>query len=388
MAWKFLNPQDSHAVRRQQALLQKIDRWWATFRARTRDLDDLFHRRQEWDLPAWMEANLQDINPHLMWEFGADVAGGGHRLVITPESEKHLRPLVETILERAPAVPGWTFCPYRQPETLAEAAATVEARTGQDLCSVKAAARIGEQHCVDLVFHSPTYSLPVDQEGWNAAFVAAESLLGEEMLDKWVGAIHITPDAEGRRFLPLDRLRGTVSALVSGITDQLPNRPCHQLPEEPGGAVFKRQPEEMADYPFKADLFTASTMFPEFWQCAHASQTFYSVRFSRFAERFAYVKIDGRKGPDGNPSGDRGTIEDALDNALKPAGLGCVIGSGTGLRYSYIDLALTDVGRASRAICKVLQQGRIARRSWLLFFDCEWEREWVGAWEDTPAPPV
>src|SRR5262249_12930139 len=154
MPVKFLNPNDPKAVRKQQALHQKIDRWWEAFRARTPDLVDLFTRRKQWDLPGWMEENLQGINKHLMWEFGAD-KNGGHRLVITPEAEKHLRPLVDTILERAPSVAGWTFYPYRQPETLEDAEATVEARTGGDLTGVQVFARIGEFNRVNLLFQSP-----------------------------------------------------------------------------------------------------------------------------------------------------------------------------------------------------------------------------------------
>ncbi len=39
-----------------------------------------------------------------------------------------------------------------------------------------------------------------------------------------------------------------------------------------------------------------------------------------------------------------------LDEVLKPDGLGCQIGGGTGRRYSYIELALTDLDRGIRAV--------------------------------------
>ena len=72
---------------------------------------------------------------------------------------------------------------------------------------------------------------------------------------------------------------------------------------------------------------------------------------------------------------------------LRPARAGCVIGGGTGLRYSYIDLALTDVRRGSDLVRQRLRAGNVPKRSWLLFHDCEWAREWVGVWDDTPRPP-
>jgi hypothetical protein len=264
----------------------------------------------------------------------------------------------------------------------------VEARTGEDISAIKVYAHIGELHCIDLVFQSPSFASMHDEDGFNSAFVAAESLLGEEILDKWIGLIELTTSAEGKRFLPLERLKETVDALIASIIDQMPDRPCHEFPVEPGGAVFKREVEEMDDYPRKLDLLIATTMFPELWKSAHNDRSFYSQRFSRCGERFCYLKIDGRDGLDSDKFADRGDIEDALENALKEARVGCVIGGGTGLRYAYIDLALTDVLQASDIIRRVLRAGNIPRRSWLLFFDCEWEREWIGIWEDTPAPPV
>jgi hypothetical protein len=57
------------------------------------------------------------------------------------------------------------------------------------------------------------------------------------------------------------------------------------------------------------------------------------------------------------------------DNLQRIHPLGCHIGGGTGLRYSYIDLALTDVKKAIPAIQGRLRQGKVPRRSWILFFD-------------------
>jgi hypothetical protein len=386
MPVKFLNAHDPKAVRKRQAMLDKIDRWWEAFQARTPDLLAFFQRRKEWDLPGWMEETLQGINKHLMWEFGAD-KGGGHRLVITPESRKHLRPLVDTILERAPAVAGWRFYPYRQPESLEDAAGTVEARTGADLEGVQVSARVGDFHRVNLLFHSPSYSSEEDEQGLHAAFVAAESLLGEEVLDRWTGVIELTTSARGKRFLPLDRLKDTVDALINSIRDQLPDRPYHELPDPEKGALFKRAPEGADDYPDKTDLFVGVSMFPDLWTDIHNDPAFDSRRYSRWGEKFCYLKIDGSEGLDEEKFADRSEIEDALNHALKADKVGCVIGGGTGLRYSYVDLALTDVVRGNEVIRHVLREGNIPRRTWLLFFDCEWKREWIGVWDETPAPP-
>jgi hypothetical protein len=64
-----------------------------------------------------MVDTLQAIHPSLMWEYGSAMRQPGHRLVITPESRRFLRPMVRTILERAPKIAGWEFYPYRLAET-------------------------------------------------------------------------------------------------------------------------------------------------------------------------------------------------------------------------------------------------------------------------------
>jgi hypothetical protein len=110
------------------------------------------------------------------------------------------------------------------------------------------------------------------------------------------------------------------------------------------------------------------------------------VRHSRVGEVFCYLKMDGSEERDGTAFGDRAEIEDALNDRLRPASLGCVLGGGTGLRYSYVDFALMNVEQAVKAIRDLLQQGNLSRRSWLLFHDTDWRYEWIGIWDDSPRP--
>src|SRR5262245_26245366 len=111
--WKFLDPSLPEEAAHQRSLLTKIEDWWTAFAGRTQRLDDLFKQKNQWDLPAWMGRHLQAIHPRLMWEYGPALRGKGHRLVITPESARQLRPLTDAIIERAPRLKGWEFYPYR-----------------------------------------------------------------------------------------------------------------------------------------------------------------------------------------------------------------------------------------------------------------------------------
>src|SRR5689334_10037199 len=111
MRWLFPDLNDSEEAAQVRQTMQAIEHWWQVFAAKAGDFDKLLRRSA--DLTQFMEETLQAIHPSLMWEFGPAVRTKGHRLVITPETERWLRPLVRTILHRAPKIEGWEFYPYR-----------------------------------------------------------------------------------------------------------------------------------------------------------------------------------------------------------------------------------------------------------------------------------
>ncbi len=390
MRWLFLNPNDPMDAAKKKELTRRIDAWWSAFAKKTEDLTGLFSQRIKWDLPAWMERHLQAIHPKLMWEYGPAAKGKGHRLVITPESARHLRPLTAAILDKAPTIPGWEFYGYRLPESVEMAEQTVSARTSGSLEDVGVEVQVGEFHLIDLLYRSPRTSGEDDEQARNDAFVATETLLGEEVLDKWIGGIEVGPLTKRKsssKLLPLNRLTETVDALIHGIRDQLSGLPHSEWVDDTEWSGIELKPEEVDDYPRCDDLLVAITGNLPLWQAAHRGVGFFSGRFTRCGETFCYVKLDGSEGLEGSQFEDRASIEEALDEALKKTRAGAAIGGGTGLRYSYVDLALADLRGGIEIVRRVLQKGRIPNRSWVLFFDADLVAEWVGIYDDTPPPP-
>lgn len=127
MRWIYFNDNPEEAAER-EAVVIKIDAWWRAFAAKLDDLRAHFKGKARWDLPRWMDDNLSPIHPKIMWEYGPAVHGDGHRLVLTPETEHELRPLVAKVLERAPSLPGWEFYEARLPEDLVSTRAAVSDR--------------------------------------------------------------------------------------------------------------------------------------------------------------------------------------------------------------------------------------------------------------------
>jgi hypothetical protein len=386
-----------HEVAARAAVMGKIEAWWKAFEAKTGTLDDLFARRAQWDLVGWMREHLKGIDPHLMWEFGPAMRKPGHRVVITPEGRTYLRPMLDTILAKAPKLRNWEFYGYRPAQDPSRILQVVESRTGTEVKDARVTASLGNGRRIDLCYYLPGAREGDDKDGLRVAFAATETVLGEGILDQWIGRIDIRPASEVRgedRFLPLERLKETVEALIASVVDQLPSEPLHAVDlnkmsasEKPSGTVFRLQPTRADDYPGFSDLATASCANKELWLGMHGSGAFYSARFSRLGEKFCYIKIDGADGLGASKYPDRVSVEDALDEALIPARAGRVVSGGTGLRYSYIDLALADVDRAIPLIRGCLTEGMVPRRTWVLFFDAPLAREWVGIYPETAAPP-
>lgn len=59
-----------------------------------------------------------------------------------------------------------------------------------------------------------------------------------------------------------------------------------------------------------------------------------------------------------------------------------------GLQHSYVELALSSTDEAWKLIRTVLRDGGLPRRTWPLFHDDELRGQWLGLYDDTPAPPM
>lgn len=396
MRWIFDQFADAEEAAVRRAVLLRVDRWWTEFGRKRDEISAIFNQQAQWDLPGWMDGTLQVVDPALKWEFGPAVKGEGHRLVITPEWRKDLAPLVQTILQRAPTLEGWEFYGYRLREALDDAEAAVEGRTGVSLQGATASASIGQWNRIDLKFAIPGVD---ESQAAEAAFIATEVLLGEKTLNEWIGAIVGEPapkslfglrkKSAGPNFMALDRLPDMVDALIGSVQDGLPETPLSLSSREGQWSSLElHKPDPADEYPQWRDQFVAITPNALLWEAMHFDPGFASTRFSRCGEVFGCLKIDGENGLTGSRFADRAEIDDALHEALSAAKVGTTIGGGTGLRYSYIDLALTNLPKAAGVIRDVLQAGKLPHRTWIQFFDAELAAEWVGVYDDTPPPPL
>lgn len=376
-----------------------IKKWWEAFQKHHKYIISSLSQKGSgyFDLPSWMNKHLQSINPRLMWEFGPGIKKK-HRLIITPESYAELRPLVRYLLEQSPCFAQWEFYEYRLPESFEETLITMQQRVGWIYISdIRFQLSIGKFNQIDCKFYLP---FPVEEKNAKGnLFILLETLLGEEILDKWVGLIKVEQPkknifnrmirSKNKEGADIRKLKSDFNMLIESVKSEY-SRPYHTVIEKAEWSLMEMQPKEQEDYLDKQDLFVspfiAGRLFPA---TCEGKQYFYSERFSNNKEIFLYIKIDGTA-EDFNQGifQDRASMEDALGKLLSKDEIGCVVGGGTGIRYYYTDLAVTDFERSLEVIKNTLQKGKLTKRSWILFHDADLQSEWIGVYPDSPKPPM
>jgi len=340
-------------------------------------------------------AILAELDSHL--ELHISRERDGARLVVVGSGEDSaLLPLAEAVVARFPSLDGHRFVNHRPARALSETLEEVARSHAKDLTDARARAGFSRGHLLDVVVYGRELAGRGDEASLLAAEHAARCLLGDRVLDDWVGDIAAEPlprggplrvlDNDAAPTFALSELPAAIAAAVEGLKAGLPELSRSDVGKE-GWALFEVEPEPAHDYALQDDVALTSSALPEMLKCFLEGAPFSSVRFTRGAERFAYLKLDVHEQSFEQRLARRNELEERLAEALVRRGLGAVVGNGLGLRYVYLDLALSPGAGGVDLTCEVARALGVPERSWLLFFDSALAREWVGVWPQTVAPP-
>ncbi|MCX7619369.1 MAG: DUF695 domain-containing protein [Acidimicrobiales bacterium] len=222
--------------------------WWATARP---SIETAIADGDWGDLPEQITSRVHAINPDLSWEFGpGEVAR--HCLCVTSGGLRGLRTIAERWLRAAPpADTNWEFHAARRPErdrfstgiAFEVEGAEVEPASARFSVDVDEDRRLVHVE----IFHPIFPHVPAPVRG-QITFLVLEWLLGEDGIERWLGAISIAADE------PLGAL--TPDELIE-VIDRLGREP-----EEPTFALLSgmdadgwpllitvRQPLKRVEYP-------------------------------------------------------------------------------------------------------------------------------------------
>lgn len=397
MPWKYIREDDADSLQARQQTLDRIGSWWTAFAARRAAIEAtvLGGGGAPWDIDAWTADHLHAIDLRLAWQYAHD-PDAGFSIAITPSDNADggrnlaARPIIESILAAAPMQPGWTFSGFRAPQPPESVDEIVRARTGQSWLGAMVQPRIGSGNRVDVTWQT-RLAAQDEAAARAAALVATEALLGDAMMDRWIGDVDViepNPLQRSDEFLLPQRLCPNVEALIGSILSTVPAVPyCQQINRETKFHTYRLDPRPKSDYVGQEDMVVGNSMAPDLRQAALSGRPFYSTSFSRAGDLFCYLKVDLPGIHMDDRRRQRKQMEDSFERALRKSGVAGVIGSGTGLRYAYYDLAVIDMESTLRIIQSGLRPLGLPDRSWLLFCDSELADEWIPLHPDAPPPP-
>jgi hypothetical protein len=280
---------------------------------------------------------------------------------------------------------------------LAASLDAVRRETGVDFGRAAARAGFTRGHLLDIVIKLPGARGTAAEE--DAAERVVTLLLGEAAAEDWVDQVTLEPAPHGGAlsvlqsvpdrgsYFPLAELPAAFDAAVRGLHAGLPAEPYWASGGEQRWTLLELDVERSDDYPRQADVALCATFLPEMLRCYLGGSPFASLRFSRHGELFAYLKHESPRGDARAVLAARRVLEDALDAALVTERCGRVVGSGMGVVYSYVDVALSSLERALDVIRTVAGRVGLPRRSWLLFCDSALDGEWAAVHPQAPLPP-
>jgi len=294
--------------------------------------------------------------------------------------------------------------PARPAQPVEAAVREVREATGLDVGTARVRLGFSRGHLLHALVASPDFQSGDDPAALAAAELLLARLFGDEIFDDWVSEIQVMPARRpgSLRVLPeggshgqeprlaLDEVRASAEAAIAGVHAGLSEMPHHASEGRAEWTLLEAEAVPAEDYAAQDDLVLFSTCMPEATKCFLEGAPFSSKRFSRHGEGFAYVKTDALGSPVEDRHATRLSLEDAIDDALRPRALGAVVGAGIGLRYVYVAVALSSapgVAAGLEALSDHLREANVPRRSWVLFYDSDWDGDWVPVWDDSPEPP-
>lgn len=286
------------------------------------------------------------------------------------------------------------------PELPERACAIARARYGLEFGDARARAGFGRGHLLHVVVYTSELGRCPVERVREAAASLVRDMVGAACFEQWIAEVDVAPlgrpsslpvlDSRSRASssYPLEELPRAVRAAVDGLLAGLPDEPTFARLQDATWTMFELTPEVASDYAAQDDLVLATTSLPEMLRCYLQGAPFSSARFSRHDETFCYLKYADPELDAERRVAERRRLEDALNEALVAERLGCVVGAGLGVRYSYVNLGLLQLTRALDQVRRVARAHPVPNQAWILFCETSWAESWIGVWTNPPPPPA
>ncbi|PAW77861.1 MAG: hypothetical protein B9S32_09685 [Verrucomicrobia bacterium Tous-C9LFEB] len=312
-------------------------------------------------LAAEVSAKIDELLPGFAWVFGPGETDKSHSLTLSGEGNLHRQLVAIYWASQAPKITSWTFYPSRQPGTIEGCCINIGDRKFDPKEFWITPSINSENEVVDLIVWHPLLAIVPERDRYTVLFLFLDEILGEYGTQHWIGKIAF----DGKQLA--DSI--PISELLRFIEKVKTEKGWQKYPpgESWTGYSFERQHDDF----LRGDIIAGSTSNIVLINEYLDAQGELENPLAGTGADYVFVAFDATILPKGSEVDSRSRIEDALENELKAAQCGRVLGGAFGTRFAYIDVMIFDGANSLAIIKKVLNDHRLPSGTTVHFFSKE-----------------
>lgn len=352
--WPFNKPADN-----QLTLKQRVTEFWKWFALNSQRFYATIEDKKCSELVDDVSAAIDRWLPDLAWVFGPGENKIGHSFTLSGEGILAKQFVTAYWLSQAPKITGWTFYSFRQQEeTVRDFSLELDEHESFRPAEFWLFPYVNVQNeRIDItVWHPSIHRLP-DQPRFTALFLVLDELLGEFGTQNWIGEIKFS-DAQLQKSVPILELREVIAETQAEYGwKKCPPTESHSTYRMPNQHEWLRGDTVVGGTRFYSLI---SEYLDAEGPCDHP--------LPGLGIDYAFVTIEAAHFPKGGEVAARGTIEDAVTDALESQAAGISIGGATGSNNCYLDFALYDGERSIQIVKQILRKHRVPKSTKIRFF--------------------
>jgi hypothetical protein len=191
-----------------------ISSFWCWFSEHHHDVEAMLDRDETTELSRQINTRINLLSPELAWEIGPGLVEP-YMFVFPTAGDSERKAVVGRIMEKAPRIEQWEFHTSRptrpfQPEVQLPDRG-VSFRTSAWLFTLKPS-RTSDRF--ELQIFDDSLASFDEKTALTAVFILLDAVLGEDIVERWIGNIRVLPSSAGPDGLPMPTIAERLAELV------------------------------------------------------------------------------------------------------------------------------------------------------------------------------
>jgi len=197
--------------------MNRYEKFWNWLANNSSEIETLINSGQANSAAKLISKELDLISPDISWEIG--VKNDEVELVLSAQGDRALGKILDEMFVDCPSIPKWKISRYKQPKSLSSLSKLIDAQGYHlELENINVQVTLNPSNTkIDVVLISPDFNqIPSDQL-YNFAFFILDGILGEKMVEEWIGKIDVNVVENDSERILLSDLPEFMSELIEGL---------------------------------------------------------------------------------------------------------------------------------------------------------------------------